>query len=41
MSSSNLDSKIDLLDTKNQLKSKINKCYCLPKEIDDNCLMNI
>ena len=28
MSSSNNDSKIDLLDTPNQIKSKINKAYC-------------
>jgi len=36
MSSSNQDSKIDLLDTKNQIKSKINKAYCFPQDIDDN-----
>lgn len=36
MSASNIDSKIDLLDTKNQLKKKINKAYCLPGETDDN-----
>lgn len=41
MSSSILDSKIDLLDTKNQIKSKINKCYCLAGDINDNCLMTI
>jgi len=39
MSSSNNDSKIDLLDTKNQIKSKINRAYCLPGDIDDNCLL--
>lgn len=36
MSSSNIDSKIDFLDTKNQIKSKINKAYCFPTDIDDN-----
>jgi len=41
MSSSNHESKIDLLDTKNQIKSKINKCYCLPGDIEDNCLLTI
>ena len=41
MSASNHDSKIDLLDTKNQIKTKINKCYCLPGDINDNCLMTI
>ena len=41
MSSSNTDSKIDLLDTKKQIRIKINKCYCFPGNIDDNCLMDI
>ena len=41
MSSSNKDSKIDLMDTKNILKAKINKCYCLPGDIEDNCLMEM
>lgn len=41
MSASKHDSKIDLLDTKNQIKTKINKCYCLPGDINDNCLMII
>jgi len=41
MSSSNNDTKIDLLDTKNQIKSKINKTYCLPGDIDDNCLLTM
>lgn len=41
MSSSNQDSKIDLLDSKNQLKLKINKAYCLPGDIEDNSLMTI
>lgn len=41
MSSSKLDSKIDLLDTRNQIKAKINKCYCLPGDVNDNCLMSI
>lgn len=41
MSSSDVDSKISLLDTKNQIKSKINKAYCLPQDINDNCLLNM
>lgn len=41
MSSSNADSKISLLDTKNQIKSKINKAYCLPGDVDDNCLLTM
>lgn len=39
MSSSDKDTKIDLLDTKNQLKAKINKVYCLTGDIDDNTLL--
>lgn len=41
MSSSNKDSKIDLLDSKNQLKAKINKAYCFPGDINDNCLLEM
>ncbi|ARF10785.1 tyrosyl-tRNA synthetase [Hokovirus HKV1] len=41
MSSSNNDSKIDLLDTKNEIKKKINKSYCLPCDVEDNCLMDL
>jgi len=41
MSSSNQDSKIDLLDSKNQLKAKINKAYCLPGDTNDNCLLEM
>lgn len=41
MSSSNKDSKIDLLDSKNQLKTKIGKAYCLPGDINDNCLLEM
>jgi len=41
MSSSNQDSKIDLLDSKNQLKAKINKAYCFPGDINDNCLLEM
>lgn len=36
MSSSNLNSKIDILDSNNQVKKKINRSYCLPSNIDDN-----
>lgn len=38
MSASNINTKIDLLDGKKQI---INKCYCLPGNIEDNCLMDI
>lgn len=41
MSASDHDTKIDLLDTKSQIKTKINKCYCLSGDINDNCLMII
>jgi tyrosyl-tRNA synthetase len=41
MSSSDNDSKISLLDTKNQIKTKINKCYCFPGDIEDNCLLDM
>ncbi len=41
MSASNHDTKIDLLDTKKQIATKINKCYCLSGDIIDNCLMDI
>lgn len=41
MSASNINSKISLLDTKNQIKSKINKAYCLPGDIEDNCLLEM
>ena len=41
MSASNEDSKIDLLDTKNQIKKKINKAYCFPGDAEDNSLMTL
>jgi tyrosyl-tRNA synthetase len=41
MSSSNNDSKIDLLDTRNQIRNKINKCYCDIGDVSDNCLLEI
>lgn len=41
MSSSNQNSKIDLLDTKNIIKKKINKAYCLVGDVDDNCLIEL
>lgn len=41
MSSSNPDSKIDLLDSRNILQKKINRAYCLPGNIDDNCLLEL
>ena len=39
MSSSNNDTKIDLLDEPNIIKAKINKVYCLPNDDEDNSLM--
>lgn len=36
MSSSNLDSKIDLLDSQKTIKKKIGSAYCFPGDIDDN-----
>ena len=41
MSSSNLDSKIDFSDTRKQIDKKINKCYCVPGDIKDNCLLEL
>jgi tyrosyl-tRNA synthetase len=41
MSASNENTKIDLLDTKNGIKSKINKAYCFPGDAEDNSLMTI
>ena len=41
MSSSNEDSKIDLLDTKKNIFKKINKAYCFPGDIEDNSLLTI
>lgn len=41
MSASNHDSKIDILDSKKQISSKINKCYCLGGDINDNSLIDI
>lgn len=39
MSSSNNDTKIDLLDNPDAIKKKINKVYCLPMDDEDNSLM--
>lgn len=39
MSASNLDSKIDMLESKTKIKKKINKTYCLSGEINDNSLL--
>lgn len=41
MSSSNLNSKIDLLDSKNEIKKKINKAYCLEGDLSFNPLMQL
>lgn len=37
MSASDMNAKINLLDT--NIKNKINKAYCLPGDIHDNCLL--
>ena len=39
MSSSEVNSKIDILDTPNTIKKKINVCYCLPGDVDNNNLL--
>ena len=39
MSSTDENTKIDLLDTKNMLKRKINKAFCLPGDLKDNSLL--
>lgn len=41
MSSSNVDTKISLLDTKNIIKNKINRSYCLAGDAEDNCLLEM
>ena len=41
MSASDVNSKIDLLDTKNEIKKKVNKAYCLEGDANDNCLLDI
>jgi tyrosyl-tRNA synthetase len=41
MSASDETGKIDLLDTANAIKSKINKVYCAEKDINDNSLLPI
>ena len=39
MSASDVNSKISILDTKKQITTKINRAYCLPGDVDDNCLI--
>jgi len=41
MSSSNLNSKIDMLDSKNEIKKKINRAYCLEGDISFNPIMEL
>ena len=41
MSSSNLNSKIDLLDSKGEIKRKINRAYCLEGDLTFNPLMDL
>lgn len=41
MSSSDVNSKIDFLDSKNEVKKKINKAYCLEGDMTFNPLMEL
>jgi tyrosyl-tRNA synthetase len=41
MSSSNLNSKIDLLDTKKQISKKIGRAFCAPGNIEDNTVLSL
>jgi tyrosyl-tRNA synthetase len=41
MSASEVNSKIDILDTPNAIKKKVGSCYCLEGEIKDNTLLLI
>lgn len=41
MSASNPESKLDFLDKPFEIKKKINKAYCLPGDVEDNCLLEI
>jgi tyrosyl-tRNA synthetase len=41
MSSSDSQSKINILDSRKQIQSKINKVYCLPGNVEDNSLLPI
>lgn len=41
MSSSNTNSKIDFLDSRNEIKKKINRAYCLEGDISFNPLMEL
>lgn len=41
MSASNNKTKLDMLDTRAEIRSKINKVYCPPKDIDDNSVLDI
>ncbi|XWV25640.1 tyrosine-tRNA synthetase [Tupanvirus deep ocean] len=41
MSSSDLNSKIDMLDSKNEIKKKINRAYCLEGDLSFNPLMEL
>jgi len=41
MSASEIETKIDLLDSKKMIGKKINKTYCLLGNVDDNCLLEL
>ena len=41
MSSSNMNSKVDMLDSKNEIKRKVNRAYCLEGDLSFNPLIEL
>ena len=41
MSASNEKTKLDMLDSRGQIKIKVDASYCLPKNTDDNSILDI
>ena len=41
MSASNQKTKLDMLDTRSEIKKKIAAAYCLPKDTTDNSVLDI
>jgi tyrosyl-tRNA synthetase len=41
MSASNSKTKIDLLDSRSQIKKKIGAAYCVPGDVDDNSVLDL
>ena len=41
MSASNEKTKLDMLDTRGQIKKKINAAYCLPSDVTDNSVLEL